>query len=342
MTKQLTAMAGNLTEQELRPTELIKGQKMALLTDIGRLLTRHKDFVDVPCPACNSEKSSFKYEKYGFNYEECTSCQTIYISPRPNPDILKWFYKGSENYAYWNKFIFPASEHARRESIIEPRVEEVIKYCDKYKVKRHSILEVGAGFGTFCEVMNSKGKFERVVGIEPTPDLAQTCRDKGLEIIESPIENVNFEDDQLFDVVVSFEVIEHLFSPRDFVSQCKRSLAKNGLLIISCPNGQGFDVITLESLSKTVDHEHLNYFNPESLNFLLQEIGFIVLETFTPGRLDAELVRNEIIEGNFDVSGQPFLKNVLIDEWDNLGSKFQQFLSENLLSSNMWIIAQNK
>ena len=47
-------------------------------------------------------------------------------------------------------------------------------------------------------------EFKRVVGIEPTPDLAQTCRKKGIEVIESPIEKINFETDQLFDVVVNF------------------------------------------------------------------------------------------------------------------------------------------
>ncbi len=342
MTNQNSRKSGSFTEQQIRPAELVKGQKIALLADIERLLTRREEFIAVPCPACKCEKSSSKYEKSGFNYEECESCQTIYVNPRPSPDILEWFYRDSENYTYWNKFIFPASEKVRRDKIFIPRVENVIKYCDKYNVNRDSILEVGAGFGTFCEVMQSMGVFRRIVGIEPTPDLAQTCRDKGIEVIESPVENVNFEADQLFDVVVNFEVIEHLFSPRDFVIQCKRLLTKNGLFVISCPNGQGFDIITLKKLSKTIDHEHLNYFTPQSLNSLLTDIGFEVLETLTPGRLDAELVRNEILEGHFNVSGQPFLKKVLIDEWDPLGSKFQQFISENLLSSNLWIIAQNK
>ncbi len=330
------------SENSIRPTDLVPGQLEAMRKDIDWLIGNKENFVDVHCPACNDRSSTKLFEKYHLNYVECEKCKTLYISPRPTPEILEKFYKKSENYSYWNKYIFPASENARKENLFVPRVDKVIKLCDKYNVDKKAILEIGAGFGTFCEVMQSTGRFSRVVGIEPTPDLAKTCRTKGIEIIEKPIEKVRFSENELFDVVVNFEVIEHLFSPNNFIVQCKRMLRKNGLLIVTCPNGQGFDIITLKEMSKTVDHEHLNYFNPESLKLLIEKTGFEVLEISTPGKLDAELVRNEILAGSFDVSGQPFLKRVLVDGWDSHGEKFQQFISTNLLSSNMWIIAQNK
>ena len=53
-------------------------------------------------------------------------------------------------------------------------------------------------------------------------------------------------------------------------------------------------------------------------------------------------MRNEILAGNFDVSKQPFLKTILIDKWKTKANVFQKFLSKNMLSSNMWIIAQKK
>jgi hypothetical protein len=91
-----------------------------------------------------------------------------------------------------------------------------------------------------------------------------------------------------------------------------------------------------------MDHEHLNYFNPASLSLLLNSCGFEVLEALTPGRLDAELVRNKILEDQFDVSSQPFLQQVLLENWEQAGEKFQNFLSAAGLSSNLWIIARAK
>jgi SAM-dependent methyltransferase len=141
-------------------------------------------------------------------------------------------------------------------------------------------------------------------------------------------------------VVASFEVIEHLFAPREFVEHTVRLLRPGGLLMLTCPNGQGFDVEVLGTASNTVDHEHLNYFNPSSLGRLLAGCGLELVESFTPGKLDAELVRNKVLAGEFDLSSQPFLRRVLIDQWQELGAAFQEFLIASGQSSNMWIVAR--
>ena len=105
-------------------------------------------------------------------------------------------------------------------------------------------------------------------------------------------------------------------------------------------NAKGFDIVTLGALSGAIDPEHLNYFHPASLGALLESEGFTVLETQTPGRLDAELVRKAVLDGRADLSGQPFLQRVLIDEWEAQGERFQDYLVEARLSSNQWIVAK--
>ncbi len=188
--------------------------------------------------------------------------------------------------------------------------------------------------------MQSRNYFNRIVAVEPTPNLAETCRGKGLEVIEDVIENIETDDKGSFDVVVNFEVIEHLFSPRNFLDNCKKLLKPGGLLITTCPNGQGFDFRVLKEKCNSVDHEHLNYFNPCSLGLLLESSGFNVLESYTPGKLDAELVRNKILSGEFEVDKGSFLNQVLVERWEDVGNDFQNFLANSGLSSNMWIVAQ--
>ena len=329
-----------LTEQQIRPVQLMAKQRIAALTDVGRILTRCSEFVQVDCPACGVNDHVPKFEKNGMSYVECNACRTFYVNPRPTPDVLEWFYRGSPNYAYWNEVIFPASEAARLERIFVPRVDRLLELCSKYEVKKNAILEIGAGFGTCCAEVKRRNMFARVVAVEPTPDLAETCRGRGLEVLELPVEQIQLDADDLFDVVANFEVIEHLFAPVDFVGHMTRLLKPGGIMMLACPNGQGFDIETLGTASNTVDHEHLNYFNPESLAGLLAHCGLEILESFTPGKLDAELVRNKILAGEFDVSEQPFLRKVLIDDWANLGLPFQEFLVQQGLSSNMWIVAR--
>ena len=329
-----------LTEKDIRPQQFAAGQKIAALTDVGRMLTRCVEFVTVACPACSSTATTPRFAKNGIQYLTCVNCQTFYVSPRPTPHVLDWFYSSSPNYAYWNEHIFPASEAARRERIFKPRVDRLLEICKKYGVATNALLEVGAGFGTFCSELLSRKVFTRVMGVEPTPDLAKSCRDRGIEILETPIEKMTLKDAVRFDVVASFEVIEHLFDPAKFIIHMLRLLKPGGLIMLTCPNGQGFDIETLGIVSDSVDHEHLNYFNPSSLATLMSASGLDVLESFTPGKLDAELVRNKVLSGDFELSKQPFLQKVLIDEWDQRGEAFQDFLVATRASSSLWIVAR--
>lgn len=330
------------SENDIRPEFLLSNQQKLVLMDIGRLLTHADRFVEVNCPACDMNNTIKKYEKYGLTFVECTKCGTIYTNPRPTIDILDEFYKNSLNYEYWNNYIFPASENIRRQKIFIPRVDKTIEFCKKYSIHPESILEIGAGFGTFCVELKSRELFTRIVAVEPTHNLAETLRNKNICVVEEIIENINFDESEKFDVVVNFEVIEHLFSAKNFIKQCRSFLKDNGLLIITCPNGKGFDFEILGDKCNSLDHEHLNYFNPLSLSILLEKNQFEVLETLTPGRLDAELVRKKIISGELDVSKQPFLNTVLVEKWDQLGDRFQNFLVEAGLSSNLWVIARAK
>jgi len=332
-------MSFNVTD--IRPDALMDGQKRAIESDIDTLLSKKDSFVAVSCPACGNSNSKEKFEKNGFKYVECPRCRSFYLSPRPTPEMLEEFLAYSENYVYWSKHIFPASEKIRLEKIVKPRVDQVIELCRKYGVENDALLEVGAGFGTFCEEINKRNCFKRVMAIEPTPTLAESCRQKGIETIEETVERVDHKSNGMVDVVVNFEVIEHLFAPGDFVRHMTKFLRPGGLLILTCPNGQGFDIQTLGSASNTVDHEHLNYFNPASLAYLLTACGLEVLESLTPGKLDAELVRNKILNGEYKLTkGEVFLERILLEEWERLGRPFQDFLAQQGLSSNMWLVAR--
>ena len=318
------SIKNNVSVNDIRPQDLVAGQQEAIQKDIDFLIARKDLFVESFCPACDSANSKPRFEKNGFNYVTCNDCRTFYTNPRPSAELLEKFYANSVNYAYWNKVIFPASEAKRREKIFSPRADLVINLCKAYASETQSLLEVGAGFGTFCEEIKSRNVFKKIVAIEPGSDLAKTCRSKGIDVIELPIEQVDFPPEERFDVIVNFEVVEHLFSPRDFIVGCRNMVKDGGLLIITCPNGEGFDVITLGTVSDTVDHEHLNYLSPQSLGALMEKSGFEVLSALTPGKLDAELVRNKIIEGSFSIDNNPFLKRILIDDWEKLGQPFQQ------------------
>lgn len=335
------SLGSRLSEKELCPDSLLEGQEAAFARDVQRLLARSDEFVEVACPTCKGFSCDVAFEKSGFTYQSCRECATIYMSPRPSPSAMGDYYSNSENYAYWAKYIFPASEASRREKICMPWLDRVIGICDRHGIDRGVLLEVGPGFGTFASVATQSGAFCRVLAVEPTPEMAEACRSRGVQVIQKRIEEID-PGVVSADAVVAFEVIEHLFDPGVFLRQCVKLLKPGALLVVSCPNGLGFDIAMLRDKSLAVDAEHVNLMNPRSLSGLMSECGFEVIEVSTPGRLDAEFVREAVLAGKYDIGNDAFLRRVLIDEWDRLGWPFQQFLAAQGLSSHMWVAARRR
>ncbi len=327
-----------MQEKNIRPDCLMRKNAELHAEAVKRLLEGRKEFIETACPACESSSYKVLFEKLSFTFVICAKCETVFVNPRPTFEILKEFYVISEHMKHWNDEIFPATEDSRRSQIFAPRAKMVVDLCKRYNSETEVLFDVGAGFGTFCEEANKLAVFDKIIAIEPSHILAKTCRTKGLDVIEKSIEEVDMGK---ADVITSFELLEHLYWPKDFLLACRKTLHKGGLFILTTPNIKGFDLAVLGKSSDNIGGpEHLNYFHSRSLGHLLQSTGFEVLEVLTPGKLDAELVRNKILSGELDVSVHPFLKQVLIDKWESAGEDFQHFLAENSLSSHLWMVAR--
>lgn len=329
----------SLSVVELRSDEFAELQANAYSNDLARLHKRLDEFVTVACPACGGESCTYRFEKYLCRFVECAVCTTLYMSPRPTPSVMDDYYGNSENYAIWNQYIFPKSESSRREKICRPNLERIIEECTRRGMVKPSIVEIGPGFGTFSLLTRDSGFFGSVAVVERTPTMAQACRDKGLKVIESTLEEVGEDLVGSADVVVCFEVIEHIFEPSRFLAGINRMLKPEGVLMFTCPNGAGFDTEMLQAASPAVDTEHVNLFNPQSVGVLLQRGGFAVEHVETPGRLDVELVRRAVMAKQVDLGADPFWRRVLVDDFATLGADFQRFLVEHRLSGNMRVIA---
>jgi hypothetical protein len=114
------------------------------------------------------------------------------------------------------------------------------------------------------------------------------------------------------------------------------------MVAFTCPNQFGFDIQCLGKDSDSFDVEHVNMFNPAALIGLVERSGFRVLECTTPGEMDASIVRDAVLAGQASLQAQPFLQEVLVNQWDRLGGPFQAFLKSSGLSSHMWLVATRR
>ena len=181
----------NLKETDIRPEILVKKQLKFIEQDINFLKKNKKNFIKVNCPACDEKKSNFYLEKKTFQYRTCIKCKTFYMSPRPNNKLLEVYYNRSLNIKFWNDYMFPLTDKIRAKKIFNPRVKKIIQISKNFNLKNPSILDVGAGYGTFCKEAKKTNFFSRVTAIEASEYGAQNCKKNGIEVFHGMVENIS-------------------------------------------------------------------------------------------------------------------------------------------------------
>lgn len=159
------------------------------------------------------------------------------------------------------------------------------------KINPKSILDIGSGNGYFCNQLNQY--YKNIVGIEPSKD--------GFNISKKKFANIKFLNiscydnpkkiNQKFDLVISTEVIEHLYYPQKLLEFSRQCLNKNGYLIITTPY-HGYLKNLLLSLFNhwdkhfTVDWDggHIKFWSKKTLNKLIISNKFKVLKNKGVGR----------------------------------------------------------
>jgi 2-polyprenyl-3-methyl-5-hydroxy-6-metoxy-1,4-benzoquinol methylase len=105
-------------------------------------------------------------------------------------------------------------------------------------VKGKKILDVACGVGYGSSLLIDKEAFS-VTGIDISEKAINYARKnfkrKNVKFVTGNAEKLPFGN-EVFDVVVSFETIEHLRQPNMFLKEAKRVLKNDGLFIISTPN----------------------------------------------------------------------------------------------------------
>ena len=97
------------------------------------------------------------------------------------------------------------------------------------------ILDIGAGVGDFLSVAKKDGW--ETIGIEPSEKAKTIAIKKGVSFVESIVELEN----NSFDVITMWHVLEHVPDLENQIAELKRLLKPNGTILIAVPNFNSFD-----------------------------------------------------------------------------------------------------
>jgi SAM-dependent methyltransferase len=135
-----------------------------------------------------------------------------------------------------------------------------------------ALLDLGCSSGSFLEFL--KGEPWKLYGIEMDADCAKRAGEKsGAEVFVGDIVDATFPPESL-DVITCFDVLEHLYEPRQVIARVMEWLKPGGIFFVSVPNIDS----AAARVSGTYWHglelpRHLFHYSPASLRYLAKSVG---------------------------------------------------------------------
>lgn len=326
-----------MKESDIRPEALLR-RYLELSERDAELCFVDTPRLNISCVACGSEHLVGEFEKNGFEYSSCKDCGTLFQSPRPSIAAFEAFYRDSLSSRYWAEEFFPKVAEARREKIFRPRVERLVNLCRAKNITVERLIDVGAGYGIFLDEWRKVSPGTQVLAVEPSESLAAECRSKGFDVVEEIAENISGYNDYA-DLVVCFEVLEHVYDPLSFVQTLSRLVKPGGYVFVSTLCVDGFDIQMLWEKSNSIfPPHHINFLSVAGFESLFSRAGLVEIDVATPGQLDVDIVRNAVKREPDLMDGHRFLRRLVAEQ--NVAVNFQEFLAANRLSSHAWVIGQ--
>ena len=234
------------------------------------------------CRLCGEESQFIKLDieiENGNNYLiECNNCHSIFTKYQTPPtkvskiynDLFtngeyerhrKEFYKlisGKSSYFPFRKFLFN-------------RVRK--------KLSGDIIVEIGGGVGAFGQYVTKKGyKYQ---DFDISKNAIQYVKALGLSGVVFDPENLITLDFHNANLVVMWEVIEHIWDVAGYLQKIHENLAPKSFLLLSTPNIRRHDYLKKISKPSTSSPPiHINFFSKESLSISLKSANFIDFRFF--------------------------------------------------------------
>lgn len=244
------------------------------------------------CLICNSTQLKPLEAYTATHLVKCSACGFVFAQKIPTEQELIAYYDGYGR----NDYLSP---------ITIKRYNELLDQMEPFR-KTNKLLDVGCGIGYFLEVAKERGW--EVYGTEYTDRAIEICEGKGITMQQGKLDPSKFEAES-FDIITSFEVLEHINNPIEEINNFYQLLRKGGLVYLTTPNFNSLLRYRLKERYDVITYpEHLSYFTPSTLKKLFTQCGFRKLKIQTTG---ISLTRLKTSQGQ---TSQAFISETSDDE----------------------------
>ena len=190
------------------------------------------------CDYCRHDNYKLLFIKNGFNIVKCSNCGLVYTNPRVHPASAPEIY--NENYfKSRDSLITGYEDYIKDRPTIEATFRKRMKFIFKKapslaSPKVHKLLDIGCAAGFLLNLFRNIGW--EVQGIELSAFAASyAANELRLRVHRGSLVSVNLPEGN-YDLVTSWDVIEHSYNPRTDLSKIHRLLRSGGYLAIITPN----------------------------------------------------------------------------------------------------------
>ena len=200
------------------------------------------------------------------NIVKCKNCSLVYCYPRNLEETMVEVYEND----YWHEFQTKVKEKPITERIGEFNSisTERISYIKNIR-SSGSLLDVGCSMGFLVKAASEQGF--RAVGI----DLNQKDIDYGVQNFKINLFKGFLHDhQQKYDVITSYNVIEHVSDPKKMLKDMSLRLNDRGIVVIGTHD---IECLSHEkegvNWKHIVPNEHMYYFSRKTLANLANSVG---------------------------------------------------------------------
>ena len=227
------------------------------------------------CDICNSNQSSNLY----VDIKRCNNCGHIFANLSLSNDELKKIY--DTDYFESAEYKDYKSETVSINKNFNRLILKLKKHLQNTKQKK--LLEVGAAYGFFINI--AKLHFNLAIGTEIASEPSRYAREnynidvRNLDIIEWDFDNIKF------DLVCMWDVTEHLHSPNKYLQKLSVNMKKNSIIALTTPDiGSLVARVRKQNWRQIHPPTHVHYFNKKSIETILNNNGFKIIEYTHFGR----------------------------------------------------------
>jgi 2-polyprenyl-3-methyl-5-hydroxy-6-metoxy-1,4-benzoquinol methylase len=211
-------------------------------------------------PLANDYHSgNIEQDKFPLKLNLCESCYHLQLSHTVNPDLM------------FRHYLYVSGTTKTGRDYFDFFAKRTLEYVPGAK----NILDIANNDGTQLDSYQKLGL--KTYGIDPATNLYNEAVSKGHEVI---CDYFNTDTVQKFtnnfDIITAQNVFAHTKYTVDFLTSCKTLMHDDSVLFIQTSQAN----MVLNNEFDTIYHEHLSFFNTNSMKSLVERCGLILSDVF--------------------------------------------------------------